>query len=642
MKEKQEKNSVKPFELGKNEANRLSEIEKQDIVIAVRGDFKQRAYEKRKLENEWVLNMNFLTGNQYCVLTESGVENSLKEYDWQERLVFNHISSLIESRCAKLNRVRPVISIRPASEDDTDINSSKVAKKILEGISRKLKLNEIIADATLWAEVTGTAFYKVIWNRSGGRVIGKDIKNKNVYEGEIDITCVSPFEIYPSSYAETEIEKQESIIHAKCFSRKDILEKYGVEVNVSEEKDAYSYYLESSNQKDMYGFNRESGEVLLIEKYEKPSQKFKNGRLTIVANDTLIYYGDLCFLTSEDGKNSYPFIKQESIKQVGNFFGESIIKRIIPVQRAYNALKNRKIEFLNRISMGVLAVEDGSVDIENLEEEGLKPGKVLVYRQGSSVPVLVNMGTVPNDFDTEEDRLLSEFSRISGVSEIMNSKNIISGNMSGVTLQLLLEQDETRLLVTSEKIKFAIKKIAEHILRLYKQFATHRRLIKITGENNDTEIMYFSSSDITSFDVAIESENELAFSPAQRKTMVIDLLKYGLLTDDNGKITERYKAKILEMLGFGNFENAYDIITLHIKKSARENVKLISTYVEADEIDNHELHIKEHKRFMLSSEFEKMKQENPSINKRFLKHILEHKEFMNKERFEEEVNGSRK
>lgn len=37
---------------------------------------------------------------------------------------------------------------------------------------------------------------------------------------------------------------------------------------------------------------------------------------------------------------------------------------------------------------GYMLVEDGSVDIDNLEEEGLAPGKILVYRQGAIPPVL--------------------------------------------------------------------------------------------------------------------------------------------------------------------------------------------------------------------------------------------------------------
>lgn len=36
--------------------------------------------------------------------------------------------------------------------------------------------------------------------------------------------------------------------------------------------------------------------------------------------------------------------------------------------------------------MKILCIEDGSVDIDKLEQEGLKDGKILVYRQGSKPP----------------------------------------------------------------------------------------------------------------------------------------------------------------------------------------------------------------------------------------------------------------
>lgn len=63
-----------------------------------------------------------------------------------------------------------------------------------------------------------------------------------------------------------------------------------------------------------------------------------------------------------------------------------LVDRLIPLQREYNALKNRKSEFINRLVLGTTFVEDGSVDIDDLAEEGLAPGKIVIYRQGSIAP----------------------------------------------------------------------------------------------------------------------------------------------------------------------------------------------------------------------------------------------------------------
>lgn len=41
--------------------------------------------------------------------------------------------------------------------------------------------------------------------------------------------------------------------------------------------------------------------------------------------------------------------------------------------------------------MKILCVEDGSVDLDALEEEPLRDGKVLVYRQGSKAPFVLEI-----------------------------------------------------------------------------------------------------------------------------------------------------------------------------------------------------------------------------------------------------------
>ena len=46
--------------------------------------------------------------------------------------------------------------------------------------------------------------------------------------------------------------------------------------------------------------------------------------------------------------------------------------------------------------MKILCVEDGSVDIDALENGELRDGKVLVYRQGSKPPFILEIPNEPN------------------------------------------------------------------------------------------------------------------------------------------------------------------------------------------------------------------------------------------------------
>ena len=196
---------------------------------------------------------------------------------------------------------------------------------------------------------------------------------------------------------------------------------------------------------------------------------------------TLLYDGELPYKNGEGESRTYPFIKQNCLPVAGSFFGFSVIDRLIPVQRAYNAVKNRKHEFLNRISMGSIAVEDGSVDCDELAEDGFAPGKIIVYRQGGKAPEMLSLGSVPAEFSEEEESLQQEFAKISGTGELSQSVTGFTGVTSATGLQLIIEQDDARLNNSYQQIKRALKQIGKHILRIYRQFASDLRLIKCAG-----------------------------------------------------------------------------------------------------------------------------------------------------------------
>lgn len=607
-------------------------LEQEKLVESVKDEFKKRQEERKPFEAQWQLNMNFVMGNQYCAVTSRGeVEEYQKQFFWQEREVFNHLATLVETRLSKLSSLRPVLGVVPASDDERDVKTAALSKKILRSVSNKINLSDIISSATKWSETCGTAFYKVVWNGALGRVVAKT-ENGALRDGDVEISVCSPFEIYPDSMTRADIDECESLIHAKAISAKLVREAWGKDVKSETLK---VFALGASQGIGGLGYSTAANKitdaeiedaVLVIERYEKPSKERENGRLTIIAGDTLLYDGDLPYQNGKDKTRIFPFIRQVCIPQAGSFWGASVVERTIPVQRAYNAVKNRKHEFLNRISMGVLNVEDGSVDIDNLEDEGLSPGKILVYRQGSNPPSFMASPHVPTDFTLEEERLLNEFEKISGVSDLLHNSSIYSQNISGTALSLLMEQDQSRISCTTDSLKLSIIRLGECILRLYKQFAIIPKLLKVVGDNGDVEMFYFSSADITSDEVVLETDTELGQSLAQRRNMIFELLSRGLLSDQDGKLTNRMKSKVLEMLGFGLWEGGQDMNELHIKKAQDENLKIMrGEKVKVLEVDDHDLHINEHIAFMLGGEYKKHEGDE-KIEENFLKHIRTHKQ----------------
>ncbi|MBQ8908801.1 MAG: hypothetical protein IJY90_00715 [Clostridia bacterium] len=605
----------------------------EKLVKEVVDDFKRRAQERKSFDLIWQINMNFLMGNQYCNVGYGGnLEEQDRQFFWQQREVFNHIAPIYDIRYAKLSKIKPDINIIPATNDERDKQAAKVSKKIIQSVRNRLEIDEKINQAIKWSEVCGTVFYKIGWNGNAGQVLGQDENGVPIRSGEVDFSVVSPFEIYPDSSVCERIEDCQSIIHAKAYSVEQVKNMYGINVK-GQNVNTYSLDGVSVGVGGL-GFNGtvskivesvKDNSVIVIEKYEKESEAYPFGRLTIVAGDQLVYDGELPFAVGTDGKRDFPFIKQTSIIEPGSFWGTSVIERLVPVQRAYNAVKNRKHEFINRLSLGVLSVEDGSVDLDNLEEEGLCPGKVLVYRQGAVEPKYLQGESLPNGIEKEEEFLIDEFKNISGVSDLL-SANGLTSSMSGIAMELMISQDETRLNASVESIKHATKAIAQKILKLYKQYAIVPRLERIVGENGEIEMFYFTSSDISSDDIIIENQTDDLQSLAKRRELVLELLDRGVLNDERGNLSNKMKSKVIEMLGMGVWESAQDVGELHIKKAGNENLKILNGQdVKAIEIDNHSLHINEHIAFMLGQDFEDKCARDETLEERFLKHINQHK-----------------
>lgn len=575
------------------------------IVSEVTADFKKRQEQRRPIELNWRLNMNFVIGNQFAEISPKGdIEDGGRQYYWQQREVYNHIAPILETRLAKLARVKARATVRPATADDDDVASAQLTTRLIDAVCKENNFSAQLSMANTWSEITGSAFFKITWDAERGRALDAD---GSVNEGDVSISLCPPFEIFPEDLAITDIDKQPSIMHAKVLTVAEIKRIWGKEI---EGGDVNVFSFDNAQIAGGLGYTatlpklvseKRENSVTVIEKYELPTAEHPNGRLIIVAGDALLHYGELPYINGEDGKRTYPFARQVCIDNLTNFFGTSVVERIIPVQRAYNAVKNRKHEYMNRLALGVLAVEDGSVDTDSLEDEGLPPGKILVYRQGSNPPVMMNTGQVPVEFAREEEKLLNEFVMISGVSEVTTYSQVPSNLTSGVAISLLLEQDDARISLTADSLRDCSKRISKQIIRLYRQYATVPRLKRITGENGEVEIAAFSSGNLGSEDIIFDTINDIEDTLSARRAMIYDLLKLGLFSDENGKLPATTKSKLFEILGFGNWEDGRNIDDVHRKKALKENLDLERGDVTPDVYDDHDIHVQEHIKLCVSS-----------------------------------------
>lgn len=609
----------------------------QQLVEEIQAEFRRRQEERRPFELQWRLNQNFLNGNQYCdIFAETGeVTDYPPSYDYEMRTVYNQIAPIAETRLSKLSRVQPGLVVRPVTGDASDVMSARLSTRLLKASYAAHDMNLKCKIANAWAEVCGGVFWKHEWNPFAGAILGYS-EGKPVYEGDIEVTVVPYYQIFPSTSYSHSLEAIDSTIEAKVITTDQAKTIFGLTL---EGRTLNTFSMDVSGMvAGGVGYNGsmmqvkdnmiENG-VLVLAFRELPSRDFPEGRYIILVDDICVHVGVLPYRIGPYLRRGYPFVHQRCLDNPGVLWGTSVIERCIPVQRDYNAVRNRINEYMARMTIGNLAVEKGSLVDETILDEGIAPGAVIEFNPGSTPPQWLTPQEIPATLLQQVEALQAEFINISGVSELSRTSQAPPSISSGVALEVLKEQDDTRLALTAENIREAMRQTGQQWLRLYKQFATAPRISRIAGESGgDVMATMWRGSDITSDDVIVDTNNEMTNTPAQRKQLALELLQAGLFFDpDSGRMTRETRAKLMEIFEMGNWENAIDIDELHSVRAQREAVELeLGKIPTVMELDNHTTHISEHIKYALGAEFRHLQETKSDLARAMLGHIEEHKQ----------------
>lgn len=622
------------------------QLYENDILKFVNDFHLEKRQDRAIQELTWRLCMDFRDGNQYREINTvtMRIEDSGRFSSNQEMEAINMIGPTIETRQAKLKKLNLSPKTRPASNDSEDISRAKVSNKVLEGIMQDKSIPRLQNIANAWAETTGTAVWCHYWDPHKGKKIGVITETDEegnasevpVFEGDLDVEIASPFEFFPDSMWNNDVDQCRAILRVRAVHADDIKARYGKDIEGGE---VFVFSLVGSQfnnggafQKSgtaVFSLRKKKDSVQLLEYWERPSYLYPDGRLIICSDDMVLHMGPIPYLIGQDNTPDLPFRLQKCIEVEGQFFGRSIVERLIPVQRRYNAIKNRIAEALARITIGNPVYEEGSIDESLFTATGLAPGDMIaVARAAKFQPYFLNPPAVPSALFEEAMRYESLFNVLSGVSEVSRDSAAPTGVSSGTALQILQEQDDTRLSMTGENIKQTMLENARIWLRLYRQYAGSQRVVKSVGRSSKYDVIEWSGSDLNSDDIFIEANTLLSETLAQRRQMVFDLLSQGLFNDpDTGKLSKEGRAKVFEMIELGDWENFDDgdNASLHFQKAQRENRKILQGEpVFVAEIDDDILHISRHNTFRLSAEYEELMEKDPEKAAAYDAHVEEH------------------
>ena len=597
----------------------------EDIVRAVLEELEKRKEERRPFELQWRLNANFMAGKQLCEINPYSmqIEEMMPAYDYEERGVYNKIAPLMETRLANLKNVSFAMSVKPRTDEADDYDKADVATKLLRYTSLQGNFDHKKNVLMQWAELTGSAFILSFWDEQQGPALAVDEEGiPSVREGELGFTLLSPYEVYPEHLYRQGMEEQGSVIIEQVMSAKEIYNLYGIETD-GKEIDTVVLTPVSSLPEDYsmrMGDTKLRASERVITYMEKPSPKNPEGVMALIAAGKLVYYDRLPF-------SRLPLTIFRAKEAAGQFFGKSVIEELIPLQRAYNGCKNKIHDYITTLAANSFLVEEGSIDVEAMEENGTAPGTPVVYKKGYSAPVPLRHESMPGEIYAECEQLARDMEYTAGVSQLMVVGSMSAGITSGRAINSLREIDSTRMALAADNMRAGAIETAKVWLEIYKEHASGSMVLSVAGTNDFGSVLTWCADDINSYDVYFDTENELKYSPESQKEAFLAAYNMGLFTDENGKIPERFKLRAAELMRIGEYGSLMNETDLQMKRAKRENSLLLTGKVpEISEFDNDDVHIEEHRRFALQLRFDALKAKRPDLAGAFSEHIHAHLE----------------
>jgi hypothetical protein len=561
----------------------------------------------------------YYAGHQYIAMNRTTrTIVPLPKEPWEVQYTANRILPSVRTELAKVLRNKLTKKVVPASSDDEDIRSAKVGDKVVEWLEYEKDLQAIDEEAVLWTLVTRISFIKVLWNPTLGIVIGEE-GGRPIKEGDIEFEVCNIFEMKWDPAA-SNFKKASWKMHEKQRSVKWVKGMHGVEVEAEEDLASASIYQAKLGTLTAEAFNttpsKAKDQVIVREYWEEPCVDYPKGRKIVTANGIELEYSeDIGFGEADDTDREVPIFHLLHIPIPGKVVGTAITEQLMPVQKEYNRSRSQVIQNKNLTANPKWVAQEGSTD-----DIDSAPGSIVWYKKGFDKPTMEYPPPIGSDVHKSIEQCIEEFRTIASQQEVSQG-TAPTGVSSGVAIQLLQEQDDTKIAPTTAKYGRYKQDYLSYGLKMIRYKYDVKRTVKMVGSSNRMESFTFAGSDLTSVDVRLEDMSLTQLTSSAKKQYIIELIGLGVLNP------ELDKDLIIRALQLGMTDEVYDAAEIDISQALGEN----AAWAEADfspivrEFYNHEVHIQQHDKFRKSDEYDKM---DPQMQKQIDDHVALHEHYI--------------
>lgn len=518
--------------------------EVQDVSDQPLEDINLAAFVKRKVEEVrsssnrishegiWMTNIAYALGYDSVYYDTAARQykpvGSPFKYPARNRVHDNQILPAMQNRLARLCKNPPRWETRPDDDTPEAKECAALDYDVALDLWERLQLDEKDIDLKMWAQQCGHAYMVASWDEEAGEEMIDPATGEFIgFSGDTVADVSSAFEWFFDPKA-MNTRQAKWAVRAKVRDLDYFRERYPRGNLVKEEgawllSTQYELRINSLNAAGPQAASTmQSMKHAAIELayYEPRSKKYPRGRHVIVANGVLLENKDLPI-------GRLPVVKFDDIKVSGKFYPEAAVTHARPLQDQYNRNLVRTSEWVNKLTGGKWRSAKG----HGISEEALNDRtEVVEYNPvpNAPPPEAMQVPVIPAHIYKERQDLKSALYEKFGLSEV--SRGIMpSAGIPAVGMQLLVEQDETRISIEIRSHENSWAEFMGILLEYEREFRKMPRKLKKKSDTGYSIRSYTGDMLSKKPDVRVVRGSTIPQSRSLRRQEIINAWQSGLL-----------------------------------------------------------------------------------------------------------------
>lgn len=522
----------------------------------------------------------------------------------------NIIESRVANAVARVLGVQAEFRCKPETGEMVDREMAALTDRVFDHIRSVTGFDRTRALVTLWAAITGCAYYKIHWDPLKGdptrfyKVDGRttavmpevlltpqmkaEKEQRGHFEdfpsGEISIDVLSPFSIFQDSSARDGGIKDCRWLIEKHFVDIDVVaerwdvdpkdlvaEEGGQGVRNWEENIAFMAAGPSLSPGATWTVppDKRGKRCMYVEMWERPTREHKQGRRVVYAGKKILNLNRMGglknpYAADRTGWAHIPYVKQDWSQHPGRFWGKSLVESLVGPQWHLNFSRGLMAKFMATFGLPNTFVDEMSgIDTETMSAGG---GKIYKITTGSKV----QPGPVPQmppDIANFGNTCLSDINMAASQSEI--DAAALPGQLrSGAAIRSMNEDRYMPLTIPAATAVQAVKEVGQVALAIGKLNYGDDRLLKYLGEDNEWVVEKFNGANLVT-DIQIVGEPSVTNTLNSERAEMLDAIQSGAF---NPQFDEETRLLILSGLHY-NTSDEFIRRKLQSKKNQEREIQ---------------------------------------------------------------------